>query len=189
MGIFNIIHTINEQDENDLEQDVKEFNALFDTLSFDDLETYDPEDEPEEIVHRENVIVSSRTEQQGNAESIQNEYSEPVYPDDTPRQHSTTETLEQGEKTEINLAVVWNNKGVVLSKLGRYAEAIDAYNQALVLNPDYVNAWNNKGVALSKLKNYTDAIDAFDQALQSAPGYQPTYEPHEMTEVKVPSVV
>jgi len=63
--------------------------------------------------------------------------------------------------------VVLNNKGVALSRLGKYNEAIEVYDRALQLDPEYVSAWNNKGVVLSRLGKYAEAIEAFDRALRT----------------------
>ena len=47
---------------------------------------------------------------------------------------------------------IWCNKGVVLGKLGRHEEAIECYDKALKINPQYAMAWRNKGVALKDLR-------------------------------------
>lgn len=45
---------------------------------------------------------------------------------------------------------VWLNKGLALCRLGRYQDAIDAFNQALVIDPDYSSAKKNRDIALKK---------------------------------------
>ena len=45
---------------------------------------------------------------------------------------------------------VWFNKGVVLGKLKRYAEEIQAYDRALELNPEDEDAMANKNAAIKK---------------------------------------
>ena len=42
---------------------------------------------------------------------------------------------------------LWNSKGVILKKLGRFEEAIKAYRSAANVNPNSVAAWDNLGVA------------------------------------------
>ena len=39
---------------------------------------------------------------------------------------------------------LWNNRAIALSKLGRYREALQAYDQALSINPKYEDALKNK---------------------------------------------
>jgi Flp pilus assembly protein TadD len=46
------------------------------------------------------------------------------------------------------------DKGVALTAQGKHDEAIQAYNKAIQLNPQYVEAWNNKGIALAAQGNY-----------------------------------
>lgn len=69
----------------------------------------------------------------------------------------------------ISNAEMWNNKGVALEKAGKYAEAIKAYDQAIKLNPKYIEAWNNKGVALFNLGRYEVSIRVYEQAIKLDP--------------------
>jgi serine/threonine protein kinase len=68
-------------------------------------------------------------------------------------------------------AVEWSNKGVSLSHLQRYAEAIACYEQALELNPELKEAWNNKGMALTALQRYPEALECFERALALDPSF------------------
>ncbi len=63
----------------------------------------------------------------------------------------------------------WNNKGVILTKLGKYNEALDCFDSALKLNPGVSDTWLNRGIALVKLNEYEEAMDCFDRALQLDP--------------------
>lgn len=69
-------------------------------------------------------------------------------------------------------AVEWYNEGYDLDKLGRYEEAIKAYDKALGIDPTLKEAWHNKGVTLANLGRYEEAIDAFDKALEIDPTYK-----------------
>ena len=60
-----------------------------------------------------------------------------------------------------------NNKGLALSKLGKYPEAIECYEKALAIDGNYSIALNNKGDALFKLGRYPEAIECFEKALDS----------------------
>ncbi|PWR75709.1 tetratricopeptide repeat protein [Methanospirillum stamsii] len=55
--------------------------------------------------------------------------------------------------------------GIDLSNSGRYNESVDAYNQALILEPGNSSLWNLKGSVLQKLEKYEEAIRAYNQAL------------------------
>lgn len=66
---------------------------------------------------------------------------------------------------------VWNNRGVVLTKLQRYHEAIASYEKALQLRSEYADAWNNRGVALGKMKYYEAAVLSYDRAIHLKENY------------------
>ena len=53
--------------------------------------------------------------------------------------------------------------------LGKYDEAIQYYDKALQVDPNYTDALNNKGDALYDLDKYDEAIQIFDKALQIDP--------------------
>ena len=56
--------------------------------------------------------------------------------------------------------VVLTIKGVSLANLGRYEEAITAYDQALHFKPNFYETLNNKGNSLANLGRYEEAIAA-----------------------------
>lgn len=63
----------------------------------------------------------------------------------------------------------WNNDGVKLSKLGKFEEAIECYDKALEINPNFFLAWGNKGLALFNLKRYEETIECFDKIIDIEP--------------------
>ena len=65
----------------------------------------------------------------------------------------------------------WYNLGVAYINLNRYNDAIEAYRQALRINPEDADAWNNLGIAYRHLNRYNDAIEAYRQALRINPEY------------------
>ena len=68
-------------------------------------------------------------------------------------------------------AEVYNNLGVTLGKRGDLVSAIDRFEQALNIRPDFARAWNNLGVALKGLGQVDPAIQKFRQAIQIDPDY------------------
>ena len=60
--------------------------------------------------------------------------------------------LEQSLRLCSTKPVYFNNYGVVLKELKRYGEAKDAFEKALLLNPDYADALSNLGLASSLLE-------------------------------------
>jgi tetratricopeptide (TPR) repeat protein len=82
-------------------------------------------------------------------------------------QRKYMETLECLEKATriINDKVLLNNKGVALVGLGRYLEAIQSYDNALKIDPNYDLTLNNKGLSLYNLGRSQEAINCFDRIL------------------------
>ena len=53
--------------------------------------------------------------------------------------------------------------------LGLYHEAIAAYDQAILLKPDFANAYSNRGVAKTQLGQYSAAVADYDMAIRLDP--------------------
>ena len=98
--------------------------------------------------------------------------------------------------------MIWNNRGVSFSSLGRYDDAIGSYRKALEKRPGYWNAWFNLGKALQKKADgmapppeqagkagqqgapavmsperaevYEEALMAYDRALEIDPAHNST---------------
>ncbi|MDQ6865242.1 MAG: tetratricopeptide repeat protein [Thermoproteota archaeon] len=49
--------------------------------------------------------------------------------------------------------------------------ALDYYDQAIKIDPNYAYVWNNKGWALSNLGKYDEAIECYDTAINIDPNY------------------
>lgn len=59
----------------------------------------------------------------------------------------------------------WNSEGMDLSNLEMHAEAIAAYDKALLIDPKFLCAWVNKGTSLYKMGRYEEAIGVFNHAI------------------------
>jgi len=68
-------------------------------------------------------------------------------------------------------AFSWCNKGFILDYQRKYDEAIDAYDEAIELDPNYAKAWNSKGITLSKQNKLNEGIKCFDEATRLDPNY------------------
>lgn len=67
----------------------------------------------------------------------------------------------------------WYIKGLDLGVEGKYAEAIECYDKAIEIAPNFTYAWYNKGLALYYTGKYNEAIKCFDKALEISPEYSP----------------
>jgi tetratricopeptide (TPR) repeat protein len=70
----------------------------------------------------------------------------------------------------------WNNKGISLNNLDKYDEAIQAYDEAIMLDPGWAWPWNNKGVTLENQGKLTEALKCFDTAIRIYPEYANAWE-------------
>ena len=77
--------------------------------------------------------------------------------------NGNTEAIAEGSK--------WVSKGDALNRLGNFSQAIAAYNTALKIDPNYLNALDGKGWSLNELGNYTQAIVYLDKALKIDPNH------------------
>jgi hypothetical protein len=61
--------------------------------------------------------------------------------------------------------------GVALREQGKLEEAMEAFNKALAIKPDYTEAYSNMGVALKDQGKLEEAIEAYNKALSIKPDY------------------
>lgn len=71
-----------------------------------------------------------------------------------------------------NNALDLYQKGQTFLELKRYNDALDAYNRAVELKPEYTEAWKGQATTLLELKRYQDALEAYDKAIQLQPNYE-----------------
>ncbi len=62
------------------------------------------------------------------------------------------------------------NLGEACRCLGLFTEAMECYEKAIGLRPDFVEARNNLGIVLAELKLFDAAIHSYEQALLTVPG-------------------
>lgn len=67
----------------------------------------------------------------------------------------------------------WQNLGFVLAASGEHADAVDAYQQALQLDPSYGRARNNLAFSLAALGRDDEALATFRVALDDQYGFDP----------------
>jgi len=72
-------------------------------------------------------------------------------------------------------ATILNDRGVANVRLGETKLALEDYNRAVELFPEYPVAYNNRGNLLLALGQYGEATKDFDRAIVLAPGYAAAY--------------
>ncbi len=68
-----------------------------------------------------------------------------------------------------NTAADYVDSGVAHYNSGEYEKAIDEYNRAIELNPNYAPAYNNRGLAYYDQGMYSSAIADYTRAIQLSP--------------------
>ena len=77
--------------------------------------------------------------------------------------------------------------GNVYLDQGRFANAVEAYQQALKIRDDYIDAYQPLGYSLARLKRHAEATDVFKQALQYDPDNAEIYNNLAFTQVHAES--
>ena len=62
-------------------------------------------------------------------------------------------------------SLTWNNRSVLMRRMGAFAQALESAEQALALNPVYAKAYVQKANALLELKRWDEGLHAADRAL------------------------
>jgi tetratricopeptide (TPR) repeat protein len=84
-----------------------------------------------------------------------------------------SEALKDTALTNDRRATILNDRAVAYARLGESKLAIDDFNQAAKLFPEYAAIYNNRGSLLLALGYPEEAIKDFNRAIVLAPGYAP----------------
>ena len=76
----------------------------------------------------------------------------------------------QVSRTELSVKEIVLKGNEYLAR-GQPPVALDYYDQAIKIDPNYVNAWYNKGNALGNLGKYNEAIECYDRSIKIDPNY------------------
>ncbi len=82
-----------------------------------------------------------------------------------------TSLIQSGSLTQDNLAIVFESRGIAYRAKGDNNRAIQDYDQAIRLNPNFANAFVNRGIVYESKQQYDRAIQDFDQAIRLNPNY------------------
>ena len=64
----------------------------------------------------------------------------------------------------------WFDRGIAFQDEEKYLEALDCFQKAIEIKPDFIPAWVYKGITLEQLKRYEEAIACYTEAIDRNPG-------------------
>ncbi|NJK66188.1 MAG: tetratricopeptide repeat protein [Microcoleus sp. SU_5_3] len=64
-----------------------------------------------------------------------------------------------------------HKRGNTLYNLNRFKEALETYDRAIAIRPDYAEVWQEKAKTLYELKKYRESQSAYDKAIELKPEY------------------
>ncbi|MDF0556215.1 tetratricopeptide repeat protein [Kamptonema sp. UHCC 0994] len=79
--------------------------------------------------------------------------------------------VKYGDRKQLMSGSDYAKQGDAYFFENRYDEAVNAYNQALQIQPELADTWNNRGVVLTRMQRYSEAIDSYEQATKIRPNY------------------
>ena len=86
-----------------------------------------------------------------------------------------TAFIQAGQATTENLSVAYNNRGTAYDSKRDYDRAIQDFNEALRLSPNYAYAFRDRGLAYYAKRDYDHAIQDFNEVIRLAPNYASAY--------------
>jgi tetratricopeptide (TPR) repeat protein len=78
-------------------------------------------------------------------------------------------TVDAGLAVYPKDAMLWNNRGYALYRLGKTQDALTAYDKSISFDGNYTNALLNRGNLLSEMGRYSEAAATFIQANETDP--------------------
>jgi tetratricopeptide (TPR) repeat protein len=75
----------------------------------------------------------------------------------------------------LTTAEEWNQRGETHHTMGRYEEAVAAFDQAVAIDPGYGEAWKNRGLSLALLGRTNESGESFARAIALNPSDSETF--------------
>ncbi|GMO62750.1 MAG: hypothetical protein Ta2G_21700 [Termitinemataceae bacterium] len=79
------------------------------------------------------------------------------------------------ENTRPTTAGTYLDRGLLFASRGEYDMAIEAYSEAIKLDPNDADAYYNRGIAYANKRDYDRAITDYSQAIKIDPNYAVAY--------------
>ena len=75
------------------------------------------------------------------------------------------------------------DKGIAKGELGYYRGAIQDFNKAIEIDPNYYEVYNHRGFAKFNLGDYKEAIQDYNKAIEINPNYAFAYHSRGLTKI------
>jgi len=82
---------------------------------------------------------------------------------------SAAKYFQEAVTRDEKFSFAWDNLGISLRKLGKYNEAIDAYNRSLALDPTGLTPLQNLPIVYQYLKDYDKALECYNNLIRIYP--------------------
>ena len=69
----------------------------------------------------------------------------------------------------------YNSRGNLLMKENKFNEALNDFNKAIELKPDFSDAYYNRGILYGNEKKYNEALNDYNKSIELNPGYFGAY--------------
>ena len=79
--------------------------------------------------------------------------------------------LIRAQNNSQETALIYNNQGVEQTNTGQYEAAVESFNRAISLRPDYATAYFHLGLALYRLKQFEKSGEALHKVIMLNPGH------------------
>ena len=76
-------------------------------------------------------------------------------------------------------------KGIAFYSEGKFKKAIEEYNKAIKLDPEYAFAYNTRGIAYGCVNNFKEAMNDYNTAIKLDPEYAVAYNNRGITSFKL----
>jgi len=69
----------------------------------------------------------------------------------------------------IRWDLFWDNKGIALTNIGKYQEALMCFDESIKIYPKNSGVWYNKGAVLNQLNKHQEAVLYYDKVIELTP--------------------
>jgi tetratricopeptide (TPR) repeat protein len=73
-------------------------------------------------------------------------------------------------------AIQWFERGFAFDNANKYVEAIEAYNRAIEINPEFAEAFFDRGGIYQSLGSYQLALNDYDRSIELNPDFAEAYD-------------